>query len=260
VRCFGNGSLGRLGYASENDLGDNETPATAGDLEIGGAVVQLAAGGDHSCVVLDKGAVRCWGSGIEGQLGYGNFDNIGDDETPAFAGDVNLGGLATQVVTGSLHTCALLDNGAVRCWGNNLSGQLGYGNTTSIGGVNTPAQVGDIPLGATATQLAAGRFHTCALLDTGNVRCWGNNFEGQLGYGNTLFIGDNETPETAGDVDLGGATVVQIGAGAAHTCALLDTGAVRCWGAAFFGRLGTGNEINIGDDETPAGLGDIVFF
>ncbi len=78
----------------------------------------------HSCVVLTGGVVRCWGNNEYGQLGYGHTNNIGDDENPASAGDVNVGGIVTQIAVGRIHTCALLNTGAVRCWGNNEHGGI----------------------------------------------------------------------------------------------------------------------------------------
>ncbi len=110
---------GELGYGNTNDIGDNETPASAGDVDVGGTVVQIVAADLHTCVLLDTGKVRCWGSGFadHGELGYGNTDDIGDDETPASAGDVDMGGSVQHIAGGHLHSCALLTTGAVRCWG-----------------------------------------------------------------------------------------------------------------------------------------------
>ena len=256
VRCWGQGGDGRLGYSNTNDIGDDETPASAGDINMGAPVTQIATGFEYTCALLDTGTIRCWGDGFLGQLGYGNNNNIGDDESPADAGDINLGGIAAQVTAGVNHTCALLDTGTVRCWGNSLSGELGYGNQDSVGVTNTPAEAGDIDLGGSATQVSAGAQHTCALLNTGAVRCWGSNLGGQLGYGNTTSIGDNETPASAGDVNVGG-SVRQLATGSAHTCAIMETGNVRCWGSNSAGQLGYGNTEDIGDDETPAEAGDI---
>jgi alpha-tubulin suppressor-like RCC1 family protein len=104
------------------------------------------------------------------------------------------------------------------------------------------------------------RFHTCALLEGGAARCWGKAFVGELGYGNMDDIGDDETPASVGDVDVGG-NVVQIDAGYEHTCALLDDAAIRCWGEASFGKLGYADPdtYNIGDNETPASAGDVPY-
>src|SRR3954471_23525983 len=80
-------------------------------------------GGRHTCALLSNGAVRCWGYGLNGELGYGNSKDIGDNETPASAGDVNVGGPVQQLALGEFHTCALLTTGKVRCWGSNGTGQ-----------------------------------------------------------------------------------------------------------------------------------------
>ena len=79
----------------------------------------------HTCALLDNGRVRCWGNGYWGQLGYGNTNDIGDDEAPASAGDVDVGGVAVQLAVGYSHTCVLLETNRVRCWGENEAGQLG---------------------------------------------------------------------------------------------------------------------------------------
>ncbi len=163
-------------------------------------MVQIAAGDSHTCALLNTGAIRCWGFGNYGRLGYGNTNKIGDNETPASAGDVTVGGKVTQIDTGPDHTCVLLDTGAVRCWGAGSGGQLGYGNTNNIGDDETPASAGDVNVGGKVTQTVAGQAHSCALLDTGAVRCWGAGGYGALGYSNKNDIGDNETPASAGDV------------------------------------------------------------
>jgi alpha-tubulin suppressor-like RCC1 family protein len=258
VRCWGYNAKGRLGYGNTKTIGDNETPASAGNVDVGGNALQISAGGYHTCALLDSGNVRCWGSGDYGQLGYGNTKTktIGDDETPASAGNVDVGGKVNQITAGYMHTCALLNTGKVRCWGYAGEGQLGYGNTEWIGYDETPASAGDVDVGGNIIQITAGSSHTCALLDTGKVRCWGYNKYGQLGYGNTDWVGDDETPASAGDVDVGG-NVIQITAGYYHTCALLNTGKVRCWGGNQYGQLGYGNTNDIGNDETPASAGDV---
>ena len=258
VRCWGWAGVGQLGYGNIDSIGDDETPATAGDVDVGGTVTKIDAGDAHTCAVLETGNLRCWGSGGFSNLGYGNPNsNVGDNETPASAGNVDVGGTVTQVAAGEFHTCALLGTGAVRCWGNGGLGRLGHGFIAIIGDDETPASAGNVNVGSTVTQIAAGKHHTCALLDTGDVRCWGFGANGRLGYGNISDIGDDESPSSAGDVDVGG-TVTQIVAGEEHTCALLDTGAVRCWGVGANGRLGYANTSDIGDNETPASAGDVT--
>jgi len=223
----------------------------ASDVNVLASVTQITAGDDHTCALLDSGVVRCWGWGGVGQIGYGNIDSIGDNETPATSGDVDVGGTVTQIDAGDARTCAVLDTGNLRCWGSGLFSNLGYGNPNSnVGDNETPASAGSVDIGGTITQVAAGTFHTCALLTTGDVRCWGNGGQGRLGYGNTTIIGDDETPALAGNVNVGG-TTTQIVAGKHHTCVLLDTDTVRCWGLGTNGRLGYGNTSTIGDNESP---------
>jgi alpha-tubulin suppressor-like RCC1 family protein len=257
VRCWGDGLAGELGYGNANSLGDNETAASAGDVNVGGLVMQIAAGSGHTCAVLQSGRVRCWGAASAGRLGYGNTTNVGDTGPPALAGDVVIGAPVSQVATGGAHTCALLASGNVRCWGSNESGQLGYGGTNQVGDTETPASAGDVDVGGSVVQIAAGVLHTCALLASGSVRCWGAGFSGQLGYGSSTNVGDKRTPASAGDVDVGG-PVTQIATGASHTCALLASGAVRCWGFGGSGQLGYGNIANVGDHRTPASAGDVA--
>jgi alpha-tubulin suppressor-like RCC1 family protein len=87
MRCWGRGDKGQLGYASTSNLGDNEILLLS-DIDIGSVAVHSTAGGEHTCVLLEDGAVSCWGSSALGRLGFGALDNIGDDETPTTAGDV----------------------------------------------------------------------------------------------------------------------------------------------------------------------------
>ena len=222
------------------DQGEQPLPRGSSNVSVGGA---------HTCVILGTGAVRCWGLNYfptGGQLGLGHTETIGDDETPVV--DVDLGGAtATAISAGAYHTCALLTGGAVRCWGNNLNGQLGLGNNETIGDDESPTT--DVDLGVAAVAISAGRYHTCAVLRGGAVRCWGYGFDGQLGLDDHENIGDDERPTT--NVDLGGATAVAVSAGAEHTCAILTGGVVRCWGETQAGRLVRGSSLSGAHTESP---------
>jgi alpha-tubulin suppressor-like RCC1 family protein len=156
-----------------------------------------------------------------------------------------------QLVAGLAHTCALLREGLVRCWGNNDQGQLGLGHTTNLS-VQKPYQNGLVQLGAPAVALVAGGEHTCALMQDASVRCWGKNGFGQLGLGHTQPIGDNEIPNAAVATVPLGASAIDITAGGDVTCALLEGGALRCWGHNNYGQLGLGHTRDIGDDELPS--------
>ncbi|CAE7756619.1 HERC6, partial [Symbiodinium sp. KB8] len=231
VRCWGGGYSGQLGYGNLNPIGDNELPETAGNVNVGAGVVvvQVSAGGSHTCVVLDDGGIMCWGSSIAGQLGYGNKENVGASEDPAAAGTVDLGSgaAAAQVSAGKSHTCAVLTTGLLMCWGFGSNGRLGYGNTNNIGDNEHPSAAGAVNLGAglAAAQVSAGDSHTCAVLTNGGVMCWGTAFSGRLGYSNFNHIGDNEHPAAAGQVNLGGGrAAARVAAGQSHTCVLLTSG------------------------------------
>lgn len=234
VRCWGYAGDGALGYGNTNDVGDGIglSITQAGDVNVGGTVTQICTAYRHTCALLNTGNVRCWGWGFLGALGYNNFTTIGDDELPSTAGDVPVGGTVTQISCRGYHTCALLSTGAMRCWGENGSGQLGYNNTTAVGtgGISIIA-AGDVPVGGTVTYVGAGGGHTCAILSSGNIRCWGENTDGRLGYNNTTTVGNGIGPSiiAAGDVPLGG-TATYVEGWQAHTCATLTTGGMRCWG------------------------------
>jgi alpha-tubulin suppressor-like RCC1 family protein len=135
VRCWGLGEDGALGYGTTQSI---QNAAAAGIVNLGGLAVQIAAGQTHTCALLLDGTARCWGDGSAGALGYGNTDNVGDDESPAVAGAVQLTEVATQLVAGGEFTCALLASGAVQCWGEGLDGRLGYGHQLNIGDDETP--------------------------------------------------------------------------------------------------------------------------
>ena len=171
------------------------------------------------------------------------------------------GRTARALTAGFGHTCAVLDDGTVRCWGVPGEGRLGYANLNPIGDDELPGMVAPVDLGAgrTAQAIDAGREHTCALLDAGDVRCWGFNGFGQLGIGNTFSIGDDDTPGSVAAVNLGaGRAAVAISAALEHTCALLDDTSVRCWGRGSAGRLGYCDELTIGNDEPPAAAGPVA--
>jgi alpha-tubulin suppressor-like RCC1 family protein len=198
-------------------------------------VTNVAAGGNHSCVLFSGGGVRCWGTNGSGQLGDGSG---GDRGRPPVV-DAISGVIA--VSAGAAHTCALMTGGGVRCWGANDSGQLGDGSTTAR--ATPPAE----PVLSGVKAISAGWFHTCALMTGGGVRCWGANDSGQLGDGSTT---GRLRPPTA-DV-LTGASAIS--AGFAHTCALMTGGGVRCWGNNVHGQRGDGT---MNDLATPPGT-DVV--
>lgn len=272
VRCWGGDNFGQQGTnGPATTIGDNETPAQAPIVGLDlPALAISASSSNHVCALLQGGRVACWGQGAFGALGYGNNQDVGDDEDPRDAGYASLGTgrTAKAISTGAYDSCAILDDDTMRCWGYGQYGRLGIGNQNSVGMSNTPGSVPVLDFGAgrTVQAVSAGGAltplaHACAILDDGTVRCWGHNPSGQLGYGHETDIGDNEAAGAGGPVSLGvGRTAAAIAAGDGSTCALLDDGTVRCWGVGTFGRLGTGSMVTVGDNELPvatppAGLG-----
>ncbi|MFN3197716.1 MAG: thrombospondin type 3 repeat-containing protein, partial [Bradymonadia bacterium] len=266
VKCWGYNAHGELGQGNTTYRGDN--PGEMGDnlaytpLGTGRTAVQMAGGYHHKCAVLDNGDVKCWGWGTTGQLGQGNTTNIGDqaNEMGDNLNPVNLGTgrTATMVSVGYQFSCAILDNGGVKCWGENHVGQLGHGYTTDRG--DGAGEMGDsLPytnLGTNihAVQIVSGNYHTCALLDDGRVKCFGYNAHGQLGQGHNSNLGDNngEMGDSLPFVDLGaGRTAVALGVNFHSTCAALDNGEVKCWGYNPYGNLGTGNTSWYGHTNLP---------
>jgi sulfur relay (sulfurtransferase) DsrF/TusC family protein len=146
--------------------------------------------------LLSSGAVKCWGENGDGQLGLGDTNSRGDGANEMgdnlLTVDLGSGVTATAIVGGHLHTCALLSTGTVTCWGDDAVAQLGQGaGVTYDNRGDGPGEMGsslvavNLGSGVTATAIAAGLYHTCALLSRGAVKCWGENWDGQLGLGDS---------------------------------------------------------------------------
>ncbi len=272
VRCWGvnhgHGHTNAVGGTGPGGIIDH------GDVPIGGPVVQLAGGYDHFCALLESGDVRCWGENWAGALGYNHTQGVGQGiagHSILDMGNVPVGGKVVQISAGDQVTCALLETGNIRCWGWNRYGQLGYNDTNDIANGDAGrsiVEMGDVPIGEKVVSVSAGEEHVCAVLVTGGVRCWGLNLEGQLGYNDNLPVGDG-TPGRA-IVDMGnvpvGEHVVSVratGWDSGHTCAILATGAVRCWGNGSGGQLGYNSPDNVGiggPGGTIQDVGDVMMY
>ena len=182
-------------------------------------VAQVAAGPYHSCVLTAAGGVQCWGDNVIGQLGDGT-----EIRSLLPVGVVGLTGVTSLAVGGS-HTCAVNSGGAVWCWGANESGQLGNGTTVHS---NVPQMVPALSSGVAA--VSAGWAHTCALMLSGGVKCWGPaNANGTA----TIQL----TPVDVSGLSSG---VLNVSAGGFHNCALLAGGGIKCWGNNAVGQAGNG--------------------
>lgn len=253
ARCWGNNDDGQLGT---NNVSDSATPVIVVGLGGAGAlggVARISAGHRHSCAVLTNGEARCWGYNASGQLGNGTTTrSLTPVPVVGVGGSGRLVGVS-DISAGEEHTCAALTNGEARCWGYNANGQLGNGITTSsvtplvvvgVGGAGVLTGVVSISAGAGSLDP-----HTCAVLSSGEARCWGHNFYGQLGNGTTG--GANASPMVVVATDGTGALsgVAAISAGRYHTCAALTNGEARCWGWNSYGQLGNKSRTNT---NTPA--------
>ncbi|MGA0081764.1 MAG: RCC1 domain-containing protein, partial [Ilumatobacteraceae bacterium] len=218
----------------------------------------LSAGDTHTCVVLVDNSVKCFGLGSEGQLGSESTSDIGDGDGASVASSLAIslgsGRSARAIATGTSHTCALLDNMSVKCWGYGAVGAIGSGSTASRG--DDAGEMGDalaavdLGTGRTATMIAVGANHSCALLDNASLKCWGRNSFGQLGYNDTTTRGDNanEMGNSLPEISFAaGRTPTAVVAGAQHTCALLDNAQMVCWGSNDYGQLGQGSMTAIGN-------------
>ena len=240
VACFGDNRYGQLGTREPgNRGGTGDTPPIPVDLA-GRTAAALATGARHTCALVsdnDAAATICWGDNSRGQLGVPGGGTRGAQPTDRFdAVGLPAGQAAVALAAGVAHTCARLDDGRVVCWGDSSFGQLGI-DTRALGaapaGTAAPTFL-PVLLDGPATAVAAGAYHTCAIV-AGAVRCWGWNDYGQLG--DERQRGGDVSPGVTVAVPLPAAATA-IAAGAFHTCARLETGAVVCWGLDDAGQLG----------------------
>lgn len=276
VKCWGHNAQGQLGLGDTANRGDGPDEMGANlpyvDLGVGVKVLNISAGqgGRHTCALLDTNDVKCWGHGSTwsepGHMGYGTSNNIGDG--PSEMGDnlpiINLGTSvkAKDIITSSFNSCVITMDDRAKCWGVGYYGANGNASTTRVGsslthmGNNLPYM--DFGTDQRVLKISMGAFHRCVILDNLKLKCWGWNAGGQLGYEDLLARGDNanEMGENLPYVNLGSnAEVVDVvastggyfeTANAHHTCALLSTGQVKCWGEGGSGQLGLGSTVDKG--------------
>ncbi len=217
VKCWGGNTDGDVGDGSGS--GFRTTPVTT----IASGASAIATGYYSACAIVGTG-VKCWGFNNDGELGDGS---VTQRNSPVAV--VGLAGTPVLITAGIGHTCVALSNGKMQCWGYNSSGQLGDNTTTSTN-ANPPVIVMNIVSGA--TQIAAGGYHTCAIVG-GGALCWGYGANGQLGDGLTA---DSHVPT---QVTGWTSNVQTIAGGFDYTCGI-KSGAAFCWGSNAFGQLGTG--------------------
>lgn len=254
--CWGANGYGQLGNGTTSVL--NVPPASASRIGLGSQSVvrRIAVGAHHACAIVDvpgrAGLVSCWGDNANGRLGLGS--TAAQLSQPQLDGNGKLVGVnlgtdsdgnpheAVAIAAGFEHTCAVLNDGKLKCWGGNSSGQLGIGSVAKVGAsageMGNALQAVDLK-GVKAVSVSAGAGHSCAALADGSSKCWGDNYYGQLGQGSgvsSIGAGSGEMGRLA-SIALGtGAQVQAIHASSgAFTCAVLAGGSVKCFGKAVFG-------------------------
>jgi alpha-tubulin suppressor-like RCC1 family protein len=230
VKCWGDNSYGQLGN------GTTSASAIASDVQnLQTGMVTVSAGTDHICGVTTAGGIKCWGLNSAGQLGDGTTTN---SATPVDV--IGLTSGVSAVSAGGNHTCALTTQGAVKCWGFNLYGQVGNGTNTVTGCLCIPNPVDVTGLISGAAAVSAGGNHTCAVTSAGGTKCWGANWIGQLGSSTTQVCGSRPCSTSPADVTGLMSGAISVSAGYEFSCALTTGGAGKCWGRNTEGELGNG--------------------
>lgn len=265
LKCWGSRRYGRLGLGDVtigHGFQQGEAALQLGSLQetrpevipvvplpAGGHPLAVSVGVFHSCLLYSGGNVQCWGSGGNGwrlhglsSAAVGGKVDVGGlpDRTPQLLPFLQFGEGVSQLHAGQYHSCAVGFSGAVRCWGSGSNGKLGQGSSSNMADglqPGTPA----VALSAAAVAASCGTAHTCALLISGKVQCWGSNQYLQLGLPSSApaVVGGSPgaLPDAFAPLGLPG-PAMQVCTASAHTCALLLDGQVLCWG--FVSLLGRG--------------------
>ncbi len=219
--CWGDNAEGQLGIGNASNL--ERSPVLVAALGTDVARIATGESAAHTCAVNNVGRLSCWGANSDGQLGDDTRTNHSVPvQVASTAGGAPFGEV-TDACTGAFHTCARRADASVWCWGNNELGQLGNGAKAQTRS-QRPVRVA-LEDGVAQGTLSCGANHTCATLDSGELQCWGDNSQGQLGNGS---VGNSSSvPEPVLGLD---AVPVRVSADANRTCAMFDTNTISCWG------------------------------
>ncbi len=254
VKCWGENDYGQLG------LGHTTRKYIPQKTKLGGSLtaVSLKVGSEHACALLNNGVLKCWGLNSFGQVG---IDKVSRTESTPKKVKIDKKRKIVFLEVKYGNTCIILDNSDLQCWGSNMKGKLGIGESASY--KKKPMKVS---LSGKVQLVSIGYHHTmCAILETGILHCWGTNGNGELGIGKTS-LGNKTSPQK---VDLGvGAKAVSVKNEYSTTCAILATGILKCWGENRYGEVGVGDKtakytpqtVNLGRGRTAKSLAMGKFF
>jgi alpha-tubulin suppressor-like RCC1 family protein len=245
VWCWGENNDGQLGDGTTTNRSTPVQVVGAGGVGFLTSVTAVGGGLDHMCAVRTTGALWCWGRNAEGQLG--DNTTTGRSTPVQVVGPGGSGTLTsvTAVDGGQSHSCVLRSDATVWCWGRNDKGQLGDNSTSDRTNPGQVRGIGGTGFLTGVSVLGTGRKWSCAVLTTGNARCWGEGAGGQLGENNT---NDRLVPVVVQAVGGGGALAgvreivggQDTGAGAVAMSCARATVTAWCWGENANGALGDG--------------------
>ena len=237
VKCWGRNQYGQLGNGTNTD---SHVPIDVAGLTVG--VAAISAQAQHTCALMSSGGVKCWGRNLEGQLGNGMMTS---SNVPVDV--VGLANSVLEIAAGTVHSCVIMTSGELKCWGNNLYGQLGDMTTANR---LMPANVWELP--SRGSKLALGTHHSCVLMENGGMMCWGRNQYGQLGNGTKY---SRTIPTSVPGFTSG---VSSLSAGGGHTCLVTDSGGAKCWGSNWRGQVGDDTTTDSSVPVDVSGLGEGV--
>lgn len=220
--CWGFNFYGQVGMNSDEQRAWE--PVT---IDVGGTVALLELGASHSCVSLTSGALKCWGSNTQGNVGDGTTEHAKAPVT------VDLGGTASILTGANAMTCAYLTTDESKCWGQRRFGCFGDGSSETSN-FKTPTTVDH---GSNIELFVIGGYSACATYSGGELKCWGWNNYGEVGDGTNV---ERNSPTT---IDIGGTVKFLSGFGDTK-CVVLVTEELKCWGRNDYGQVGDGTQTN----------------
>jgi alpha-tubulin suppressor-like RCC1 family protein len=232
LKCWGRNGFGELGNGAP---GSFETAPV--DAHLITDVSQVNAAGNFTCALNTSGGVKCWGFNASGELGDDSVTQLPPFFNPMPVDVVGLTSGVVQISGKGSYTCALTSAGAVKCWGDNLVGQIGTRNSNPFF-FDVPRDIPTLTSGVAA--ISSGGNHNCVVTTSGGAKCWGQNLAGEVGNGTFQFAIACCSVDPPDDVIGLTSGVAQISLLGRTSCALTTGGGVKCWGINNAGQLGNG--------------------